>query len=56
MNLNVTEYVVPIGIVQANLSRNILQILWILIVAIALLLASSPQLGKDKLLSAGIQV
>jgi membrane protease YdiL (CAAX protease family) len=47
MTLNVTEYVVPIGIIHAGFTRNILQILVILFVAIMLLLVSGPQLGKE---------
>ena len=50
MTLNVTEYVVPIGIIQTSLTRSILQIVVILVVVMVLLLVSGPQLGKDRLM------
>jgi len=49
MTLNVTEYVLPIGIVDTSLRRQLLQIVLIAAAAIILTLISGPQLGKENL-------
>ncbi len=49
MTLNVTEFIVPIGIVQASYSRSILQVVLICLTIAALILISGSQLGvKDR--------
>lgn len=47
MSLNVAEFVVPVGMTGAGMTRNLLQISVLLVTWIVLLI-SGPQLGKDK--------
>ncbi len=48
MTLNVVEFVVPIGLTEAGLTRNLLQIGLLLVTVTALVLISGPQLGKGE--------
>jgi membrane protease YdiL (CAAX protease family) len=47
MTLNVVEFVVPIGMTGAGLTRNLLQVAVLLATLAVLLLVSGPQLGRD---------
>lgn len=49
MTLNVAEYVVPIGIADASLTRHLLQLALLVMVAAALVRTSGPSLGKEHL-------
>jgi len=53
MTLNVAEFVAPIGMIEAGLTRNLLQIAMLLVTIAALLLLSGPSLGKDRLETKG---
>jgi len=46
MTLNIAEYVAPLGMAQAGLSRQVLQIALIIATGAALVLVSRPDLGK----------
>jgi membrane protease YdiL (CAAX protease family) len=48
MTSNIAEFVAPIGITEASLPRNLLQIGLILVTLVVLVLVSGPQLGKEK--------
>jgi membrane protease YdiL (CAAX protease family) len=49
MTLNVAEFVVPIGMTEAGLTRNLLQIAVLIITLTVLLLVSGPDLGAKRL-------
>ena len=49
--LNVVEFVVPIGITEAGLSRNLLQIVLLSLTVMVIVFVSGPQLGKENQLS-----
>lgn len=48
MTLNVVEFVVPIGLIDADLIRNLLQIALLLVTVSTLILISGPQLEKKE--------
>ena len=49
MTLNVAEFVVPIGMTEAGLTRNYLQIAALIITLTVLQLVSGPDLGAKRL-------
>lgn len=49
--LNVIEYVVPIGISEAGLARNLIQIVLLSLTVMVIVFVSGPQLGKENQLS-----
>lgn len=49
MTLNVAEYIVPIGVADAGLTRQVLQLVVLLVVVAAAVGISGPGLGKERL-------
>ncbi len=54
MTLNVAEFMVPIGMLEAGLTRNLLQIATLLVTLTVLLLILGQQLGKDRIGTGGV--
>jgi membrane protease YdiL (CAAX protease family) len=46
MTLNIVEFVIPIGMIETGLTRNLLQIALLLVAVTGLALTSGPKLGK----------